>query len=210
MDSNKFFEDKDFTKRWKGKSGIYIVECPLFTKYVGFPVFKTGYSRNSLYTRISNYRTAYGLVPFKIHALYAVPEKVLGERVNYANLTERVLQETARKYMEYAGVGEWFKNLALLLNIVFAIHKNHLERYKKKAEKWDFWTYQKQHESINPIELVSEKEIKGTFKDLVAGKHTRSGENEGTDDMYEFVALGNKALVVPETYIDENGEEQSF
>ena len=212
MDSNKFFEDKDFTKRWKGKSGIYIIEQPVFTRYVSYPVYKTGYSRHSLYTRISNYRTAYGLVPFKIHALYAVPEKVIGERANFANLTERVLQETARKYGEYAGVGEWFKNIAILLNIVFVMRKTHLERFKKNklAEKWDFWTQEKKQPSPRKIELVGEKQIKGTFKDLVVGKHTRSGDNEPTDDMYEFVALGEKALVIPETYIDENGEEHIF
>jgi hypothetical protein len=185
MESKKFFEDKEFNKRWKGKSGIYIIENPLFTKYVGYPVYKTGYARNSLYTRIADYRTAYGPVPYKIHAIYAVPEKVLGRRVNYANLTERVLQETARKYGEYADVGEWFKNIGLLLNIVFTIRKKHLKDIKN-AKNWDFYTFIDERESLNKIDLVDEKSITGTFKDLVAGRTTRSGDNEDTMDSENY------------------------
>jgi hypothetical protein len=208
MDSFEFFKNKEFNDKWKNKSGVYIVENPIFTRFVGFPVYKTGYARNSLYTRISNYRTAYGLVPFKIHAIYEVPEKVLGARVNYANLTERVLQETARKYGEYAGIGEWFKNLPILLNILKSINKKHLEQHKY-AYKWEFFTFQNLQESLNPIELVSEDTIKGTFKDLIAGKHTRSGDNdfETIDaEEYELVALGKKGEAVKQTTIEKEPE----
>lgn len=196
MDSNKFFEDTGFNKLFKMKSGIYIIECPLFTNYTSFPVYKTGYARHSLYTRISNYRTAYGLVPFKIHLLYCVPEKLIGNRVNYANLTERVLQETARKYGEYAGVGEWYKNINLLLSIVYTIREDHLHRHKK-ADSWVIYSHQKLHPSLKPIQLVSEKDISGTFKDLEAGRSTRSKQNEpeeGPDEEYE-------KLVIPKNFI---------
>ena len=197
MDSFEFFENKEFTQKWKGKAGIYIIENPLFTRFVGYPVYKVGYARHSLYTRISNYRTAYGLTPFKIHAIYAVPEKVFKARVNFANLTERILQETARKYGEYAGIGEWFKNIQVLLNILKAIQTKYLEKYATLAPNWEIYTHQPLGDSINNIDLVSEEEIQGTFKDLIAYKHTRSRDNdterETEDaDAYELVAIGKR------------------
>ena len=199
MDSFEFFDNKEFTKKWKGKAGVYIIENPLFTRFVGFPVYKVGYARHSLYTRISNYRTAYGLTPFKIHAIYAVPEKVYKARVNFANLTERILQETARKYGEYAGIGEWFKNIQLLLNIIKTIQTKYLEKYSSVAKNWEFYTHQNIGESTKQIDLVSEEQIKGTFKDLIAHKHTRSGDNDDKEtedaDAYELVALGRNNQV---------------
>ena len=39
MDSFEFFDNKEFTKKWKGKAGVYIIENPLFTRFVGFPVY---------------------------------------------------------------------------------------------------------------------------------------------------------------------------
>jgi hypothetical protein len=209
MNSEDFFKDKEFNGKWKNKSGIYIIECPLFTNYVGYPVYKTGYARHSLYTRISNYRTAYGLVPFKIHLLYLVPEKLIGQRVNYANLTERVLQETARKYGEYSGVGEWYKNISLLLSIVYTIREDHLKRHKKSSN-WEMYSFQKLYPSLKNIDLIPEEEIKGTFKDLVVGKHTRSGENEEDDEEYESIVFKGKKLRKPNTFIDEEGKEQNL
>lgn len=202
MDSFKFFEDKQFNGKWKGKSGIYIIENPLFTSHTKFPVYKVGYARNSMYTRISNYRTAYGLVPFKIHCMYEIHNKVIGERVNYAHLTERVLQETARKYGQYAGIGEWFKNLPILLNILKTIREDHLNRNLNKASTWEFYTFEDIKNSINPIQLVDEKDITGMFKDLTAGRHTRSGDNElDTLDAeeYEMVALSGKNEIIKQT-----------
>lgn len=207
MESEKFFSDKDFNNKWKGKSGIYIIENQLFTKYVGYPTYKVGYARYSLATRIRDYKTAYGLVPFRIHAIYEIPEKIIGKRVNYAHLTERVLQETARKYGEWSGVGEWYKDLPLLLNILFTIREKHLKEIKK-ANNWEFYTYVDKSNSLNKIDLVDEKVITGTFKDLVAGRTTRSGDNEPEDD-YE-VLIKNKNLHVPTTYINAEGEEDDI
>ena len=47
MDSFEFFDNKEFTKKWKGKAGVYIIENPLFTRFVGFPVYKVGYARKN-------------------------------------------------------------------------------------------------------------------------------------------------------------------
>ena len=205
MDSFEFFENKEFNGRWKGKSGIYILECPLFTQYLGYPVYKTGFAKDSLYTRISNYRTAYGLVPFKIHLIYHIPQGIRNVRPNYANLTERVLQETARKYGVYAGIGEWFKELPLLLNICFTIREDHLERHKQSI-KWDFWslnTHNLRSKSLRSIELVSEDEISGTFKDLVVGKHNTRAINIEEDDgseLYETYVAKNTRTKLPKRF----------
>ena len=228
MDSFEFFSDTEFNAKFKGlkTSGVYIIEQEIFTISTKVPVYKVGYARKSLYNRISNYRTAYGLVPFKIHALYLVPEKVIGSPPNYANLTERVIQETARKYGEYAGIGEWFKNLPLLLNILLAVRDKHKELHKNKKinlDKWGFYTFQKISKSIKKIDLVDEKTISSSFKGITVGKHTRSGDNELEtldSEEYELVALGDKnqvvkqkkpkELIIPTSYFDEDGKEIKF
>ena len=205
MDSNAFFNDKEFNGKWKGKSGIYIIEQPIFTKYTNYPVYKTGFAKDSLYTRISNYRTAYGLVPFKIHLIYHIPQGIRNVRPNYANLTERVLQETARKYGLYAGIGEWFKELPILLNICFTIRENHLKRYTQ-ADKWEFWTlntHNLRSKSLTSIELVSEDEISGSFKKLLVGKHNTRASNIEEDDeseLYEDFVKKNIRSRVPKRF----------
>ena len=64
MDSTLFFKDNTINSLYKDKSGLYVIEQPLFSKELGYPVYKIGYAKNSLYVRISDYRTAYGLIPF--------------------------------------------------------------------------------------------------------------------------------------------------
>ena len=66
-----------FTKeqaKWKGKRGLYVIECPLFSspcagKSNVEPVYKVGYAYQSLAVRIGDYRTHYGKIPFKIHLI---------------------------------------------------------------------------------------------------------------------------------------------
>ena len=203
MDSQTFFDDKEFNGKFKGKSGIYIVEQPVFTKYIGYPVYKIGFGSN-LYVRISNYRTMYGLVPFKIHCLYAIPQGIFGggSRTNHANLMEKMIQRTATKYGEFTGVGEWYKNLTLLMSIVSTIREVHLLKFKD-ASKWEFYHQQHNVRSLKKIDLVLEKDIGGIFKDVIYGERTtRSGKY--TDKLIL------EGLNVPTSYIDENGKEVKF
>lgn len=139
----------------------------------------------------------YGLVPFTIHCLYAIPQGIFGggARTNHANLVEKVIHKTATKYGEWAGVGEWFKNLSLLMNIVNTIRENHLERFKD-ANKWDFYHKQYNLRSLKKIELVDEKDISGMFKDIIFGERATRSE--------KYV---KKKVIVPSLYIDENGKE---
>lgn len=60
MDSEVFFKDEQV--KWKGKKGLYVIECPLFSSpCAGKPneekVYKVGYAYQSLAVRIADYRT---------------------------------------------------------------------------------------------------------------------------------------------------------
>jgi len=204
MNSFEFFNNDDFNKRWKNKSGIYILENPLFTVYTKYPVYKIGFAKDSLYTRISNYKTAYGLVPFKIHLLYEVPQGIRNMRPNYANLTERVLQETATRYGLWAGIGEWFKELPLLMNIASTVRDYHLAKHLQ-AVKWDYWVGDKYYDSLKEIVLAPEDEIRGKYKDLLVGKYnTRNSNIEGDDgsDLFEEFNRKNVVNRMPKKYND--------
>jgi hypothetical protein len=212
MNSNDFFKDKSFMNKWKRKSGIYIIEQKLFSKYLKYPVYKVGYA-NNLYSRVASYRTMYGLIPFTIHTLYAIPQGIYGAgaRTNHANLMEKMIHKTAKKYDAWTGLGEWFKDLHLLMNIVNTIREKHLEKYRD-APKWEFYHKQYSLRSLKKIELVDEKEISGMFKDVIFGeKETRSGQyTDGNDKNEKIILDGGKRLNIPTTYIDENGNEVKF
>jgi hypothetical protein len=221
MESVDFFKDEKFNSQFKNKTGIYVIEQPVFTKYVGFPVYKIGFARNSLYTRVRDYKTAYGLVPFKIHLLYLIPQKVQNKRVLYTYLTERIIQQTLKNYEFWTGTGEWFKELNIIMSVVYEVRAKHL-RDIPKSQNWLFWTYNK--DTLKPVKkmkLVSEEEISGTFKNIVAKRHTRSGENEDPDEDYEFEEINSrnvarktgaskKKLVIPKSFVNIEGIEEYF
>ena len=89
MNSIDFFETEG--KQWKGKSGIYCIEQPALSEYKGKKLFKVGYARHSIYTRMSDYRSAYGVVPFTIYALIEIPSGVFGKRSGYTLLSKQIL-----------------------------------------------------------------------------------------------------------------------
>ena len=58
-----FFKDEQ--AKWKGKKGLYVIECPLFSSSCAGienkrKVYKVGYAYQSLAVRIGDYRTHYG------------------------------------------------------------------------------------------------------------------------------------------------------
>ena len=104
------------------------------------------------------------------------------------------------------------------MSVVNEVRAKHLKDVPKSKD-WLFWT---KHTDINPpvlkMKLVSEEEITGTFKDIINKRHTRSGENEDPEEDYEFEEVNSrnvaaktgatkKKLVIPTTYIDEEGNE---
>lgn len=192
MDSNDWFKQEG--SKWKDKSGIYVIEQPLFSIKLGFPVYKIGYARHSLYTRVRDYKTAYGLIPFKIFCVYRIPAGVKGRRVNFDNLCERIIHATLKKYGEWSGEGEWFKNIQLIMNVVYSLKKQNEEQIVE-AKKWNFYSYLKEEESLNKIVLVKEKDITGTFKDIVYGRDSRHKE--------KTIHIDGKKYIVPIDLIDD-------
>lgn len=192
MDSEEWFKNE--SSKWKNKSGIYVIEQPLFSLKLGFPVYKIGYARHSLYTRVRDYKTAYGLIPFKIFCTYRIPSGIKGRRVNFDNLCERRIHATLKKYGEWSGEGEWFKNIQLIMNIIYTLKKEN-EDGIDEAKKWNFYSYVPYIESINKIVLVKEKEISGMFKDIEYGRDSRHKE--------KTIYVDGKKYTIPSDIIDD-------
>ena len=55
-----------------------------------------GYARNSVYTRMSDYRSAYGGIPFKFFCAIQIPTGVFGKWAGYTLLNE---QKIVRNYI---------------------------------------------------------------------------------------------------------------
>jgi hypothetical protein len=116
MDSKEFFQHHQ--KSWNGKQGIYVIEQPLFSQKLGKKVYKIGMARQSLATRIADYRTHYGLIPFKIHLIYEVPERVGGQRANFALLTESIIMQTLTNMGKWSTEGEWYYEIDAIMNVI--------------------------------------------------------------------------------------------
>jgi len=77
------------------------------------------------------------------------------------------------------------------MSVVNEVRLKHLKDIPKSKD-WIFWTFNS--DIIPPvlkIKLVSEEEITGTFKDIIAKRHTRSGDNEDPEEDYEFEEINN-------------------
>jgi hypothetical protein len=192
MDSTFFFKDTETNSEFKNKSGLYVIEQPLFSRELGYPVYKIGYAKNSLYTRISHYRTAYGLIPFKIHAIYCVPNGVKNRRVNFAHLQERVIQETLRLMGKYTGTGEWFIDIDSITSVFTSLRAKHLDEIKSSS-KWKFLLPEKRvlrALKSRQVSLENEEKVESKFKDLIyhGGVQTRKMNDEEYEDEFERFA----------------------
>jgi hypothetical protein len=177
MDSTLFFKDNNINSIYKDKSGLYVIEQPLFSEKLGYAVYKVGYARNSLYIRIADYRTAYGLIPFKIHALYCVPNGVKNKRVNYARWQELVVQETLRNHNKGTVAREWFKDIDMIISVFLSLRQKHIEEISSSI-KWNFWIPKKwtlRDSGVSIVKLVDENTVKTVFQgiDFEGGAQTR-------------------------------------
>ena len=189
MDSTLFFKDKDINSLYKDKSGLYVIEQPVFSEKLGYAVYKIGYARNSLYTRISDYRTAYGLIPFKIHALYCVPNGVKNKRVNYSRWQEIVIHQTLKDLGKYTGTGEWFKDLDTIISTFLTLRQKHVEDIDSSV-KWNFWipkNWTLRGSNVTEVKLADEDKVKTQFSDLIynGGAQTRQMGKNRYEDTFE-------------------------
>ena len=172
MNSEYFFKS-DIGNALKTQQGIYCLEQPLFRKD-GKRIFKIGYARDSLYKRVRDYKTAFGPVPFIIHLLWAVPEKVVHKRANFALLTETIIhkslyQECAMKDEDYKQNGEWFYEIKKIIATIKNIQEGYIYEDVKNADKWLFWInpeYENVATRKTTRAIASEKNVSSKLKDL--------------------------------------------
>ena len=134
MNSKDFF-DKEQAK-WKGKKGLYVIECPLFStpcagKSNVKPVYKVGYAYQSLAVRIGDYRTHYGKIPFTIHLIWEVPNPP-GYRVNFALQTEQRIHQTLKDLDLSTGekTKEWFYDLSIIKDVILSLRNEYMNGTK--------------------------------------------------------------------------------
>ena len=172
MNSEYFFKS-DIGNEMKHKQGIYCLEQPLFRKD-GKRIFKIGYARDNLYKRIRDYKTAYSVIPFTIHLLWAVPEKVVHKRANFALLTESIIhkslyEECAMKDEDYKQNGEWFFEIKKIVATIKNIREGYKEDGVKNVDEWFFWI-NPEYENI-PMRkttraIATEADINSTLKGI--------------------------------------------
>lgn len=155
MNSEFFFKDikersSDLTaKSWKRKQGIYVIEQPLINQYYdNKPVFKVGYARDSLYTRLRNYKTAYGRAPFTIHCIMQTGSGAKNLKGHLAHLTEKRIHEDLDKlnlaadkkgeYEDGTRISEWFYDLDKILKVITTIRTD-LQNRVTFSDNWLFY-----------------------------------------------------------------------
>ena len=173
MDSETFFRS-NVGNDLKTKPGIYVLEQPLFKKD-GKRLFKIGYARDNLYKRIRDYKTAYGVIPFIIHILWAVPEKVVHKRANFALLTEGIIhkslhQECAMKDEDYKQNGEWFYDIKKIVATIKNIKEGYDDDDLINKYEWYFYI-NPEYENVvarkTTRAVKSEKDISSTLKNII-------------------------------------------
>ena len=134
MDSEVFFAKEQ--AKWKGKRGLYVIECPLFSspcagKPNEDPVYKVGYAFQSLAVRIGHYRTHYGKISFKIHLIWEVPNPS-GYRVNFTLQTEQRIHQTLHTLKKSTGVKrkDWFYDLPVIKDVILSIRNEYMNGTK--------------------------------------------------------------------------------
>ena len=216
MNSKDFFIDEKINSKWKNKSGIYVIECPVLSKEYGKQMAKVGYATHSLYTRVADYRTAYSVIPFKIHCLYHIPEKVKYKRVQYARISENILHKTLEKE-RVLGTNEWFIDFKKIMSCVNQLRKNHL-KYIESSKDWDIYNPYQDKMYNKRIYLFEEEKVfpKGTVTKLEARYQPERGHKRiigltGAIDRNNKLEEGviDKYKIKKKTYMIllNNGEE---
>ena len=189
MDSKDFFDNKsdkdgETSKFWKGKSGIYCIEQPALSNanVKSRPVYKVGYARNSLYTRMSDYRSAYGVIPFKIYCLIQIPAGVVSKRSGYTLLSEQRLHKQLKNDGRFAGANEWYFDLSHILNVMYSLFVE-FQGLLKNSSKWGAYFYDKRTR-YQLVSLIDEKEIKSKLYDgiIYGTRKTRANPNPVVED----------------------------
>ena len=121
------------SKKWWKVSGIYVIENELFSEKLNKRIFKIGmaFAGKGLGGRLADYRTAYGLIPFKIHLIWEVPNPP-GYRVNFALQTEQRIHKTLKDLKKSTGekTKEWFYDLPVIKDVILSIRNEYMNGTK--------------------------------------------------------------------------------
>ena len=179
MNSTQFFytpepDGEMLVTKWFKTSGIYVIENPLFT-HNGKRIFKIGMSGDGqgLGGRMTNYRTAYGVIPFKIHLLWEV-RSVAGWGINFVKKTETAVHNTLIEYDRTLWAGErateWFCELDTIMNVILTLRDDYIATMiaNSKVSNWKLFVDQRLGRIKKGIR-TSERE-----KDILKGISTNS------------------------------------
>ena len=115
---------------------------------------------------MGDYRTAYGVVPFKIYCLIEIPAGVFGKRSGYTLLSEQRLHRQLSDDGRFAGANEWYFDLNHILNVLYSLYTELFETIEA-ANRWGMYISQK---NLEYVKVVSENEIKSKlFDDIMYG-----------------------------------------
>jgi hypothetical protein len=161
MNSEFFFKNE--YKNWSGKPGIYCIEQEALSKQLGKRLFKVGYASHSISTRISDYRSAYGGISFKIYCLIQIPSGVFGKRGGYTLLSEQRLHKQLREDNKGAGMNEWYFDLDHIMAVIYSLYIELIGTIDI-AKKWETFFYNTER-LFDIVKVVDEKEIKSKIYD---------------------------------------------
>ena len=71
---------------------------------------------------MSDYRSAYGGIPFKIYCLIQIPAGVFGKRAGYTLLNEQRLHKQLSEDGKGAGAIEWYFDLNHIMDVIFSLY----------------------------------------------------------------------------------------
>jgi hypothetical protein len=100
---------------------LYCIEQEALSTKLEKQLFKVVYARISLYTRMSDYRSAYGIIPFKFYCSIQIPAVVFGEREGYT-LNKQKLHEQLSEDGKGAGANEWHFDLNHIMDVFYSFY----------------------------------------------------------------------------------------
>jgi hypothetical protein len=70
---------------------------------------------------MSDYRSAYGIIPFKIYCLNQIPAGVFGKRAGNTLLNEQRLHKKFSEDGKGAGANEWYFDLNHIMDVIYSL-----------------------------------------------------------------------------------------
>jgi hypothetical protein len=112
---------------------------------------------------MSEHRSAYGGIPFKIYCLIQIPAGVFKKTSGYTLWNEQRLHKQLSEDGKGAGANEWYFDLNHIMDIMFSLYIE-LVGTIDSAKKWEVYFYDAKRE-YNILKAIDEKDIKSKLYD---------------------------------------------